>query len=133
MVGGTALGVHVFLGIQGTGEEPGPGHILSGTGVNGEEWCVIAGGDGAVALAGDVHDLPVPQFSAAAQGYGPRPDTAQGEGHPFQVVPVIMLQNRPLCGLPVSGARTDAERQDKQKKHDFLHITKIGNIIVQKT
>jgi hypothetical protein len=81
VVYGAALEVVVFGLVERTEEGAGEGGVcvgggVDGAGVEGEERGFVAGEDGGIALGGAVHDFPVAEFTATAEGDGAGADAA---------------------------------------------------------
>ena len=106
----------VFVGVERTGEHRGGAASLRILDVDREEGGVALGGAGVEVLGRDVHDLPVAQLPAAAEGHGAGADAAQRKGDFLQVGRIIVRQDGPFGGGPFLCGEEEGEKEGNQQQ-----------------
>ena len=121
MVDRPTLIMEIFLRIKRPGKEPGGAFTVLLSREYGEKRSVVPGCDSAVALAGDIHYLPVPDLATAPKGDRSCPDPAKGKSHLLEVGGIIMSQHRPSGRDPLLGGECHRNEQGGER-HYYSHI-----------
>ena len=121
MVDRPTLIMEIFLRIKRPGKEPGGAFTIFLFREYGKKRSVVPGCDSAVALAGDIHDLPVPYLATAPKGDRSCPDPSKRKSHLLEVGGIIMSQHGPRGRNPLLGGECHRNEQGGERQ-DCSHI-----------